>query len=225
MRILEVRNLVVVLLVLLVSSAFVLDSVSNSTLAAFTIAATHGNSTLSTTSFSLTGTSAGAALFSITDALPGQYVEKDVTVTTLGKGNLTLSIAQGSVPGVQAPLSNASPDDRALMVRVEQCGSSFAQAGCTGMTGLNGGSTAGVANGGSLTSSNSVTFNAAAAAGAVTLQTAQPSGSYYYKVLLKIPVNTTSGGSNSDNTFANTSVKITTSWQLTSVAGSLRSTP
>src|SRR2546426_8290377 len=121
MRVLELKNLLVAALVLVVSSMFALDGSSHYTLAAFTGAATNDNSTLSTTSFSLSGTNAGAALFNITDALPGDYTEKDVTLNTVGQGDLTLVIAAGTAPGVATPLSNASPDDRALMIRAEAC--------------------------------------------------------------------------------------------------------
>jgi hypothetical protein len=223
---LDPERLLLLAVSLLLSVAFALAGADKGTLAALTAGVTNENSTLSTvSSFSLTGTTPGAALFNITDALPGQSVEKDVTVTTVGTGNLTLAIAAGSAPGVVAPLSNAAPDDRALMVRVEQCGSTFAQAGCSGVTGLNGGSAVGVASGANVASPNSVTFNAAAAAAPITLLSAQPSGDYYFKVFLRIPVNTTSGGANSDTTFAAKSVKVTMTWQLTSVDGSLRSTP
>jgi hypothetical protein len=184
------------------------------------------DSALSTTpSFSVTGTNPAAALFSITDALPGDFVEKDVSVTTSARGSLTLAVTAGSAPGVAAPLGNAPPDDRGLMVRVEQCASSFAPGTCSGVAGLNGGATAGVASGAVISSASSVSFYTARGGGPVILQTDQPAGTFYYKVFLKVPANTTSGGTNSDLTFQNTSAVVTYTWQLTSSPGRLRSTP
>jgi hypothetical protein len=214
------KNLALVATALVTAAIFALDRPAARTTAAFTAATSNDNSTLSTANFSVTGTNAGSALFSITDSLPGDWVQKNVTVTTVGSATLTLAVAAGSPPGVAAPLNGT--DDRALMVRVEQCAdNSFAQAGCSGVTGFGGG--AGVSSGSSIVTANSVTFNAVSSAGAVTLQTSQPTGSFYYKVFVKVPSGTTSGGG--DNSFINTSVIVTFTWQLTSSPGSLRNTP
>jgi hypothetical protein len=214
------KNLALGASALIAATTFALDRPAARTTAAFTAAMTNDDSTLTTSNFSLTGTNAGSALFTITDALPGDWVQKNVTATSVGKGSLTLTVAAGSAPGVDVPLNGT--DDRALMVRVERCtDNTFAAGVCTGVTGFGGG--AGVASGASITVPNSVTFNAASSAGATTLQTDQPSGSYYYKVFLKIPSGTTSGGG--DNDLINKSVKVTFTWQLTSSAASLRNTP
>jgi hypothetical protein len=212
------KRLALVAIALVTAASFALDRPAAHTTAAFTAAASNDNSTLTTSNFSLTDTNAGSALFTITDALPGDWVQKKVTVTTVGNGTLTLTVAAGSAPGVGAPLNGT--DDRALMVRVEQCtDNTFAS--CAGVTGFGGG--AGVSSGSSITSSNSVSFNAASSAGAVTLQVSQPSGSYYYNVFLKIPSGTSSGGG--DNSMVNTSAIVNFNWQLTSSPGTLRNTP
>jgi hypothetical protein len=151
-------------------------------------------------------------------------VQKNVTITTVGKGDLTLTLNDGTTGGVAAPLSGAT--DQALQIRVENCGadSSFTPANCTGVSNLNGGSTGG-------TAANTAPANAATVkyanvkAVAQTLQTGQPSGTYYYKVYMKIPSGTVGGGSGSDNDFINKSASVKWVWTLTSSTGTLRSTP
>jgi hypothetical protein len=192
------------------------------TLAAFTAAATNDNSTLSTVNFSVSDSASWSALFSITDAVPGDWVQKNVTITTVGRGDLTLTLSDGSTGGVVAPLSGAT--DQALQIRVESCGATFAAAGCSGIAGLNGGSAAGVAAATAPTNSETVKY-ASVRTVAQTLQTGQPSGTYYYKVFMKIPSGTVGGGSGSDNDFINKSASVKWVWTLTSSAGSLRNTP
>ena len=63
------------------------------TLAAFTAAATNDNSTLSTINFSISDSASGSALFGITDAVPGDWVQKNVSITTVGRGDLTLTLS------------------------------------------------------------------------------------------------------------------------------------
>src|SRR5436853_7918041 len=78
--------------------------ISGGSTAAFTAASTNDNSTLSTVNFSLTNNQA-SALFSITDAVPGDWVQKNVTLTTVGTASLTLTLANGTTGGVVAPLN------------------------------------------------------------------------------------------------------------------------
>lgn len=197
--------------------AIAVDGVNLRTYAAFTAATSNDNSTLSAASFSLTGTSSGSALHTLTNTVPGEFAVTQVTVTTVGKGTLTLNVNPGSA-GVDAPLNGTG--ERALMMRVEQCASSFLPATCTGVASWSG---AGVsaANGSDITSSNTLTYNATNAAGAISLQANQPSGPYYYRVILKIPSNTTLG----DDTFSGKTISLSYVWTLASSAGSLRNTP
>jgi hypothetical protein len=196
---------------------------SGASTAAFTAATTNDNSTLTTVNFSLTSTNSGSALFSVTDAVPGDCVQKNVTVTTVGTATLSVTLTNGTSGGVVAPL-NASTD-QALQIRVESCTSAtFATANCTGVAGLNGGSSAGVAASTQPTNSQTVKFSSIVGT-PQTLQTNQPSGTYYYKVFMKIPSGTVGGGSGSDNDFINKSASVLWTWTSTSAPGSLRNVP
>src|SRR5207249_5532820 len=126
------------------------------------------------------GVSNGVALFSIIDAEPGDWVQKNVTITTVGKGDLTLTLNDGTTGGVVAPFNAAT--DQALQIRVENCAAdaTFTPANCTGVTNLNGGSTTGTAAATAPANAATVKYTNVKAV-VETLQTGQPSGTYYYK--------------------------------------------
>jgi hypothetical protein len=206
------------------------------TLARYMTQAVNDTSTLSTINFSLPEvcgsttqtTCTTASYWNITDGIPGDWVQRDVKLTTPARvgtnATLTVQIAAGT--GMNSTLSGSTV--QAMRIRVESCNSTFTS--CSGVSGLSAGTyncttaTCATAPG----TADSVTFSAATTAGTsgvVTLQSAAAaSTNYYYKLFMLIPdngvpANTSSGD---DLTLGASGVTKWT-WTITSGTGGLRS--
>lgn len=222
-----------VLLALAGAVSMVVMTGERNTLAAFTAATANDNSTLSAVNFAISASASGSvgnasALFSITDAQPDDWVQKNITITpTVGASGATLALqlSAATVGGIVSPLTDAAPSNKGMRIRVESCtANTFAQAGCTGVSGLNGGVTAGVADGGGITTAAANFVRYADVTTPVNLNTSITSATpLYYKVFMKFPSGIS--GVSGDNALIGLTGGTKWAFSLTSNAGTVRNTP